>query len=237
METALNRGIGDINATLASITNQVAALNTQTLTTDFLDNTYFIISAAINGGAMGTAISEVKHPGVFQIASSASANSGARAITHSNSIRLSGGEKTTIIFKTPANLTGVTAVMGFCDTLDAIAWADCACIKINGTTLTGETESNNAGSTTGTSYTVAVDTWYRVVIEVNADATSVSFKLYADDSDTLLWSNTLTTNIPTAAGRELHYVITAIMASPTGTTVLLLIDYLNIQFTNSRRVV
>jgi hypothetical protein len=54
---------------------------------------------------------------------------------------------------------------------------------------------------TGTTYTFSASSWYRLKIQLNSNATSVTFVIY-DDAGNVLWTDSLTTNIPTSSGRE-----------------------------------
>jgi hypothetical protein len=194
----------------------------------------------INPIASGTntfATGNAKHPGVMSYSSHASnANSGCGLIGNSSAILLGGGEKTTIVFKTPSSLTGVTRRIGFHDTADQNAPNDGVYVLMNGVTLNGRTMNNGTGSNTASTYTIAVDTWYRLVIQLNADATLATFTLYTDDSTTVLWTDTLATNIPKTSGRETSHRDVCTLASPSGATVIGYLDYMDIVLPNARRV-
>jgi hypothetical protein len=84
--------------------------------------------------------------------------------------------------------------------------------------ISGKTASNSTRSTTGTAYTLTVNTWYRARLVVNSNASQVDFYLY-NDSGTQLWTNNLTTNIPTGAGRQTG---AGLIATNSGTTATLL---------------
>jgi hypothetical protein len=45
----------------------------------------------------------------------------------------------------------------------------------------------------------SVERWYRLEFDVNATATQVDFRIY-DDTPTLLWSGSITSNIPSGSG-------------------------------------
>jgi len=53
--------------------------------------------------------------------------------------------------------------------------------------ITGKEVTSSVMSTTLTSYTEALNTWYRGVIELNEIGTVATFTLYGEDSDTILW--------------------------------------------------
>ena len=58
-------------------------------------------------------------------------------------------------------------------------------------------ECDNGGSTTQTATNVGLiqDTWYYLVIHIAEDRSVVTFKIYTVPDGTLLWSDTITTNI------------------------------------------
>ena len=174
-----------------------------------------------------------KHPGIGLFMSSTSANSGYKYRTESYAITLGGGEKTTFIFRTPAIQTTITRYMGFADSPDHSAPTDGVYGKILDGVLTGQASNNSVVSTTGSNYTLAANTWYRLVIELNDNATLATYTLYADDSDTVLWSDTVAANIPTA--RNTGHGDTV---SSSGTTAVTLgyLDYMDIELKNIRRV-
>jgi hypothetical protein len=210
---------------LATITHKIL--------TDLILNTVMPWAAgALSGGSSTAVDSEDKHPGIYDIKNTTSANSGFRYYTGNIAV-LRGLEKTTFIFKTPASISATSVIrLGFQNSINNNAPSNGVYINIANTTLDGRTVKDNTASTTATSYTISAGTWYRMTIEINTDATLITFKLYADNSDTVLWSNTLAANIPTA-------VLThSLVAYDTGVTAITLgyLDYMDIVFTNSRKV-
>jgi len=135
-------------------------------------------------------------------------NAGYRFVTFGDCILIAGAEHSEFCFKTPANLTNVRVRLGYQDLFTNAAPTDGVFIDVSGTTLEGKTYSNTNTSTTGTDYTIVVDTWYRAKIAVNGDATEVIFILYSA-AGTQLWSDTLAANIPTAAGRQTGHGVVA----------------------------
>lgn len=191
---------------------------------------------AIASGTSANGNSTTKHPGTIIYKSHASnTNSGYGYYANQYTLLLGGGEKTTIIFKTAA-LTGVTRRLGFHDSIDSNAPTDGVYCLQNGDQLTGRTMNNTSGSITGTAFTLAANTWYRLVIELNADASLATYTLYADDSMTVLWTDALATNIPTGAGRFVGHSDVCTLASPSGATEIGTIDYMDIILPNARRV-
>lgn len=90
--------------------------------------------------------------------------------------------------------------------------------------------SNGTETTADTGITPVADTWHLFEIDVNADGTSVSFSI---DSSVVA---TITTNIPTGAGRETGYGAMALKSAGTTSTSGGYIDYMEIEylFTSSR---
>jgi len=174
-----------------------------------------------------------KHPGVLQLQSSTSANSGIVHRLALNCFLLAGSESTTETFKTADSQTTITRRMGFHNSVDSSAPADGVYAKIVDGTLTGQTSNNSTGSTTATNYALANGTYYRLKIVLNSNATLATFTLYADDSDTVLWTDTLSTNIPTARATGHADVCTS-----SGTTAITLgyLDYMDIVLPHTRKV-
>ncbi len=130
---------------------------------------------------------------------------------------IAGGEETEFIFIPYAPAAGVnTTYMGFHDASSITAPVDAVMFNIVDLVIDGRTYSNSSTSTTATSYTMTTATWYRGKITVNSDATSVTFTLYSE-AGVSLWTNTLTTNIPTGAGRVLGHGIVSTASAPGGT--------------------
>ena len=186
--------------------------------------------------ASGTAVEIAgtpSHPGVCRLSSSVSANSGYRFFILTPAILLAGGEISRSWHR-PQTLAGTTRHHGFHNTLLAADPVNGAWIWQDPATgiIYGRTRSNSVGSTTGTGYQLVTNTWYFEKVVVNADATRVDFYLY-DDAGALLWTDNLTTNIPTAAGRELGH---GVIASNSGTTAVALddLDYLSLLIPDRR---
>jgi hypothetical protein len=156
--------------------------------------------AAISSATLTGEVGSAAHPGISAMTSSTSANSGYRYLTATDAILIGGGE----VFESELSIyttTNTTIRVGFLDTTTSADPTDGAWINIAGTTLSGKTANNTSISTTGTTYTVSTDTWYRVKVVVNSAASRVDFFAYTA-AGAELWTNNLTTNIPTAAGRE-----------------------------------
>jgi hypothetical protein len=162
----------------------------------------------INGGS-GPAheVGSIDHPGVIRMSSSSTCTStpcgdSVTSISSADTtgfadMTIGGGEEFEFIFN-PANLDANTQTYaGFIDDNAGSAPTNGIYFSISNTTLSGNTVASGTSSTTGTTYTVSTSTWYRARIVVNSNASSVSYFLY-NSSGTQLWTDTLSTNIPTA---------------------------------------
>lgn len=174
---------------------------------------------AIGAGTFAALVQEANHPGIWRIASGAAANTG-HAVTLGGltSVLIGGGEVAEFIFRVPAP-TSIIERLGFIDSVSIVAPVDGVSLVLVGTTLDGRTISNSVGSVTASSFTIVANTWYRGKVELNSAATLATFYLY-DASGTLLWTDTLAANIPTAAGRETGFGALAYKTTVTAANIL-----------------
>lgn len=181
-------------------------------------------AAALTGGAIGAIAGTSQHPGIRRISSAAAATSGGSILTVANALLLASHESTDFILR-PQTLANTTIRVGYLDTTSSADATDGVYLEmaqvggVDGT-LVGKTANNGARSTTVTSFVLVTNTWYRLRIILNANATRVDFYLY-DEAGALLWTDNLTTNIPTAAGRETGH---GLLATTSGSSVLNLVD-------------
>jgi hypothetical protein len=75
---------------------------------------------------------------------------------------------------------------------------------------------------------MALNTWYTGIIEVNAAGTLVTFSL-VNDAETVLWTDTVNANIPTAAGRETGFGVIAGETSVDAAADIIHLDYLRME--------
>lgn len=170
------------------------------------------------------------HPGVLRWTSSVTPNSGGAVRLRQESILLAGHESCDLIFR-PQVLAGATIRFGFLDTItsaDAVDGCYIEMTQVAGVdgTIVGKTSSNSVRSTTGTSLLLVTNTWYRLRVVVNSNATQVNFFCF-DEAGNLLWTDNLTTNIPTAASRETG---NGVIATNSGSSAVIItdIDYMSI---------
>ena len=191
---------------------------------DFLsvDDKVYVIAALAAGGAVSDIpASEAVHPGIVRLASVATNNTGGRIRpgTNTSAILLGGGETFSAVFRQLSVNANVVIRIGFQDSVSATAPTDAVYIDIQGATLQGTGKNNGGTTNTGTSYTVSVNTWYRIIVEVTSSSLA-TFYLYDVSSAALLWSNTIATNIPTATGRETDISILAYRATNVATDLI-----------------
>jgi hypothetical protein len=206
------------------------------VSTDFHDTgatqTPFIgaaISSGTNTTAPAAGVIDKDHPGVVLMRSSTTANSGYRYATGANYLRLGGGERFDLVFRTAAAFTNTTFRAGFHESTSSAAPVDGAFVEFVGSgVLSGKTRNNSTESVTGTTITLSANTWYHLRVTLNDDATLATFEVFDMNGDSL-WSATLSTNIPTASGRE---TAAAAVATNSGTTAtdLIHLDYMSLRF-------
>jgi hypothetical protein len=195
--------------------------------TDFLgiatatsvEPTYPFDLALVNAGTQAKIASEVNHPGILRISSSTTASSGGYIETDTSAFLLGGGECFEVVFQPKvASNTNTTIRMGFLDTTSSSDAVDGAYFELPAGSLdiVGKTSNNSTRTTSSAIATLTVNTWYRCRIEVNSNATQVNFYVY-NDSGTQLGTQSITTNIPTATGRETGAGVIAINSGTTAT--------------------
>lgn len=189
--------------------------------------------AATSSGAMNTVNSLPDHPGIVYLRDSTTANGGYRISTASNAFRLAGGEKCVTTFQPKGFRTTALTRIGFDDSTTITDPTDCVCIKMvgngtNGYTLTGIARSNNSQTATTVPFTAVSNTWYTLIIELNANATVATFTI-ENDAGTVVWTDTVSANIPTAAGRETGYQIGAWESTTDAASDILWVDYCRVE--------
>lgn len=152
----------------------------------------FATGATLTGG-----LSEANHPGVLGFGSpSSGAGCNIRTCTNNNNFVVLGNERIEFIFKTYSSQTNRLVMAGFTDVVTSTTPTNAIYFySLNGA-LSARTIK--AGVTTDVPlFTTSNSTWYRLEAIVNSSATSITFNIYADNSNTPLATVTSTTNIPT----------------------------------------
>ena len=172
--------------------------------------------------------------GVWQFSTASATASTSYAIqdgTTLTSLRLGGGAfvyETRIRIPTLSDGTNTfTASTGIANNAPAFATSD-VCFKYTHGTNSGhwtlETKNNSVATTADSGIAVVAGTWYRLRAEINAAGTSITY--YINGSSV----GTITTNIPTASGRELCAAMD-ITKSAGSTARTLLVDYVYMKWT------
>lgn len=181
--------------------------------------------------AQSASTSTANHPGVLRMASGAATNSGARLRHDGSAMVIGGGEVCEWVFQIQSLSNGVSAYIGFHDTATQAAPTNGVWVQFdaNGTTLTcsGKTNAGSTPTTTATTYSAAINTWYSLTVELNANATLATFTLRSE-AGSVLWTDTLSSNIPTGSSQRcsLGFVAFNVNNSPV---TLSLIDYARLE--------
>lgn len=179
------------------------------ISTDFNGNTTaaifpFTFTAYNTGVHIIGANTNGTNPGTTRIVSSSTPNSG--GVLSSNSLAAANivpvvGQEMDYVFRTPTPIagTGITIRAGFLTAANTITDAAFGIyMEIVDNQLYGKTANNNIRSTTSTAYTLPNGgVWYHMRVVYKA-ANLVEYTLY-NMAGTILWTDTLTTNIPTSA--------------------------------------
>ena len=182
-----------------------------------------VLSTGTFSAAPASGVVDGNHPGVMLARSSTTANSGVVANT-SPVILIGGGEAFDLIFRTPAALTALTYRFGLHDSITSADAVDGIYFEMPATgAIVGKTSNNSVRTTSATIATLAINTWYHARAVVNAAATAVDFFVFSD-AGTQLGTVNITTNIPTASGRE---VAVAGVFTSSGVTA---VDIVNLDY-------
>lgn len=184
--------------------------------------------AAINAGTTPTANNQISAstPGVLRLTSSTTANSGYRWQTDITTIRIGGNEVFTCYIN-PQNFATTTMRAGFHDaTTNADAIDGLYFEYSTSGALQLKSSNNSIRSLSGVIATLALNTWYKLEIVINANATLVTGNVYGVGGG-LVGTGSVNTNIPTVLGRE---VGAGIIATNSGivATGMVDIDYLKV---------
>lgn len=183
------------------------------------------VSAGTNSTAPAAGVVDASHPGVVLLRSSTTANSGYQYSTRAVLLRIGGGEQFDIVFRTPAAFTGNTARFGFLDTFTSADSVDGVYFELSATgVIVGKTANNSVRTTSANIATLLVSTWYHCRIAVS-NALNATFSVY-DMASTLIGTQSISTNMPTASGRETGCGFVA-TNSGTVATDLINLDYMS----------
>ena len=204
----------------------------------------FLTSAAISSGTTNSITptdlsNATNHPGIWDFTTATSIRSGACYYDGTQNRILGGGECFDAIFKIIyVNLTYMK--IGFTNTpTSATFQTNGLYFFVNGTTneSTGLkfgalSTSNSVTTYSTTNYSGTNETWYYIIGCLNLNATNATFKLYTSmENRTLLWEESINSNLPTTASRNIGFGITVYDDRPSSTALLkqmALIDYARI---------
>jgi len=164
--------------------------------TDFLNNTGTFTSTSVGGGSYDYSSENIQYnKGIWIFKSSGSANSG--YVSYSSDFTATNLIHTSII-KMPSTIDSNTIIK--CGLLDGIFSLNefSACIfKIAGDQLKAR-NVDGFSATESSAFTLTANTWYRLVINCE-NMSSINYKVYANNSNTILFEVNLTTNIPSSS--------------------------------------
>jgi hypothetical protein len=189
-----------------------------------------LLGAAISSGTVAGVATTANHPGVIYMRDSTTAAGGYRFGCAGTQL-IAGKEVFDVIFQTNGVRTAESTKFGWGDaTAAATLPTDGIWFNITKTAgvatnrLYGNTSSNSARSGTRTYYDLTTSTWYRGIIQVNDAASLVTYSVYSD-AGALLWTDTVSTNIPTGAGRDTSPCIIVAESSTDAAADILRLDY------------
>lgn len=181
------------------------------------------------GSTQSGLYASAQHPGALSFRNGAAANSGYRIITGTSAFVIGGSEEMMVVFRSDAALSTQVAYLGFHTAVDHNAFNDGVYLELDGNgtgiVVSGRTAAAGSRSTTASTYTSATGTWYSARIAINAAKTLVTFTLYSE-AGSVLWTDTLATNIPTA---NVGFGVLAFEGTNTTPANIFTIDYLRMQ--------
>jgi hypothetical protein len=187
-----------------------------------------------NSGSINTpsGVSLANRPGMIRARSSTTANSGYAIAFSINSLLLRGSEYI-LAGWIPSAFATVTTRFGLHDSVSNVDVTDGAYIEIDATGVArGKTANNSVRSTTVSSFAIVAGIYYWMQVQLNADATIATFTIRTE-AGAVLWTDTLNSNIPTAAGREAG---AGIVSNSSGTVAVDLyhLDFIGVELFPTR---
>lgn len=192
-------------------------------------------STSISSGIVGSIQANQSHPCILGMGDSTTANGGVLIRTGADSFRINGTENATFIWKqTAAQDQYIRTIMGFFDTSNMAEPTD-GCMfymQMNNHSgqnnqIQGRCSSSSVSRNTTNNYTFTNNTWYISKIEINEIATNVTFKIY-NESGSLLWNNSVGTNIPVNVGRETGFGVMTSQNNTDAASTYLHMDYMGL---------
>lgn len=179
------------------------------------------IAVLISSGTINVPnISAAGHPGMIRLRSAAGAGSGVFVGSNTGQLLIAGGEYFEAVFYINT-LTDITIRMGFLDTATSADPSDGAWLQIAPTGVATGRVVNNGGAIadTDTTANLSTGTWYKAIVNVAPDASSVIFEITTMNG-TQVWTDNLSGGLPTGAGRETGVGIIATTAGSSAVDML-----------------
>ena len=225
------RGDQTWQAVVASAPTSATAV---TMSSDFYEPTINavpgLLGVAIGSGTNVVFATTAPHPGVVAISDSTTAGGGYRyGCTATGNMLIAGGETFEFIFQTNGIRNTQDIRVGWADTATGTAlpvdgvWLNLTNVA-GAANWTGATASNSVYRTTASKFAGSAGTWYRGTIAINAAGTLVTYTIY-NEAGVSQWTDTLSTSIPTGAGRDTSPCIIATESTTVDSAVLLRPDY------------
>jgi len=189
--------------------------------TDFLCGTVqcapFYWVATLSSLTGTNSVSTPNNPGVLNITTRTTSNSGAYVGTGINAVTLSGGECGRVLMNF-GTISGTTMRFGFHNATSVTAPTYGAYIEMNAdNVLFGKTANNSVYSTTATSFTPSAGVFYMMEVNLNAAGTEVRFRILSE-AGALLWEDYITTNIPLAT--QIGFIVIGTNVTTSAITVI-----------------
>ena len=160
---------------------------------------------------------------------STTANGGYQCRTDAGALYFLGGEKYTIRFKPNTNVATTVIEMGFSDSSTAADPTDGCWLKSSDLVVTGYCKNNAGPTATGTTYTLSAGTWYIGEVEMNAGATQATFRIKNAGGSSTLWTDTVSSNIPTTSARAFGARLASWQSTTSAAAILVYWDYVKIE--------
>jgi hypothetical protein len=234
-------GLSWMNKTQEFISRQ----NQRVVYTDFMNSStsagvqFPYTITLVNTGAVNSSIlTNGVNPGINRFRSSATPNSGVYllpigTVIGTGTYYYQPNTQVDYIFRTPATIvgTGIIVRFGMVQTASSTVDFDYGTyIEINENSLYGKTADNSVRSQTSTTYTLSTDTWYHGRVKY-VSSSLIEYSLY-NMGGTLLWSDTLTTNIPSST--RINPIILTLSSGSTAID-LIINDYFSTTYPVSNR--
>lgn len=202
------------------------------------------VPTAIVGGTSAVGVGTVNHPGTSTLSCGNGANGGyAYQITGASTYLLGANYVSIGSFKVSttgtwfnsSNLTAndTNVRFGFMDVFTVGAVTDGVFFNIshnltNRTQLIirGVARNNSVQATTPSSFAILNNTWFTYMIYINSP-TLATFSVY-NESQSLVWNDTVTSRIPTKTGFETSHGLVAWRQGNTTARVLVTVDYISV---------